>query len=309
MLIGLRIDVDTLRGTREGVLPLCNLLERYSITATFFFSVGPDNMGRHLWRLWRPSFLYKMLRSNAPGLYGWDILFRGTFWPGPIIGERLGHVMRSVSDAGHEIGFHAWDHHAWQARLERMHADSIAGSYSSGINMIKKITGAHPCCSATPAWRTTDTALLQKEKFPFTYSSDCRGHSVFLPVVQEKSLSQPQIPVTLPTYDEVIGRNGISDLNYNEFLISLFKPEGLNVLAIHAEVEGISRIELFNDFLQRATSRGARFVQLGALLENSPRIAHDFIVNRKVPGRQGWVCCQASRETTLEIGLKVGDRS
>lgn len=309
MQIGLRVDIDTLRGTREGVLPLCDILERYSISATFFFSVGPDNMGRHLWRLWHPSFFYKMLRSNAPGLYGWDILLRGTFWPGPIIGEKLGHVIRSVSDAGHEIGFHAWDHHAWQARLERMPADAIASTYSSGIKMIKQITGTHPSCSATPAWRTSDTALVLKEKLPFTYSSDCRGHSIFRPAVREKSLSQPQIPVTLPTYDEVIGRNGISDLNYNEFLISRLKPEGLNVLAIHAEVEGISRVELFNDFLQRAMSRGACFVQLGSLLENSPRIANDFIVNRRVLGRQGWVSCQASQETTPEINTRVGDRS
>ena len=78
---------------------------------------------------------------------------------------------------------------------------------------------------------------------------------MFRPVVQGKPLSQPQIPVTLPTYDEVIGRNGISDRNYNEFLVSLLNPEGLNVLAIHAEVEGISRIELFDDFLQRVSTK------------------------------------------------------
>jgi len=293
MVIGLRVDVDTLRGTRDGVLPLCNLLARHSIRASFFFSVGPDNMGRHLWRLWHPSFLYKMLRSKAPGLYGWDILVRGTLWPGPIIGERLGHVVRSVSDAGHEVGFHAWDHHAWQTRVERMNADAIEHNFSSGIRMIEKITGVQPCCSATPAWRTTDTALLQKEKFPFVYSSDCRGHSVFRPVVQGKPLSQPQIPVTLPTYDEVIGRNGISDRNYNEFLVSLLNPEGLNVLAIHAEVEGISCIELFDDFLQRVLNKGASCVHLGSLLGNSSLVEHDFIVNKELAGRQGWVSCQA----------------
>ena len=260
MRIGLRIDVDTFRGTRYGAPALCRLLADHAASASFFFSVGPDNMGRHLWRMIRPRFFMKMLRTGAASLYGWDILLRGTFWPGPVIGQKLGHIIRSVSNAGHEVGLHAWDHHWWQANVEKMEGDAIYRSLKRGVALLGGILGRKPACSAVPAWKCNDLVLLEKAKFPFNYNSDCRGEEIFYPLVRGKALPQPQIPVTLPTYDEVIGHNGISDTNYNEHLLSLIRPDKLNVLTIHAEVEGIVCLEMFDRFLKMGKSIGAEFV-------------------------------------------------
>lgn len=293
MKIGLRIDVDTFRGTRYGVPGLCKLLSDHSMRASFFFSVGPDNMGRHIWRMIRPSFFWKMLRTRAPGLYGWGILSKGTFWPGPVIGEKLRPIIRSAANGGHEVGLHAWDHHAWQAHIDTMSGTRIYEEISKGVELLRQVTGRIPPCSASPGWRCNDTVLSEKSKFPFEYNSDCRGEGIFYPIVQGKKLSQPQIPVTLPTYDEVIGRRGVKNSNYNHYLLSQLKPDGLNVLTIHAEVEGIALLEMFEGLVMMARSRGASFTPLGTLLKDMTPIDTATIVPKQIKGREGWIACQS----------------
>ncbi|MBW2707982.1 MAG: 4-deoxy-4-formamido-L-arabinose-phosphoundecaprenol deformylase [Deltaproteobacteria bacterium] len=295
MEIGLRIDVDTLRGTRHGVPALGVLLAKYDIRASFFFSVGPDNMGRHLWRLLRPRFLWKMMRTRAASLYGWDILLRGTAWPGPVIGEKLPHLIRQTAEDGHEVGLHAWDHHAWQAKIDTMTSEDISRSLNQGVAALTRLLRQPPVCSAVPGWKCRDRVLLEKTAFPFTYNSDCRGRNIFYPVVAGKTLSQPQIPVTLPTYDETVGHGGIDAHNFNDYMLSLISRTQLNVLTIHAEVEGIVCLDMFEGFLKSVRSMGAKMVPLGQLLNNTPEIETATIEPREIPGREGWVACQANR--------------
>jgi undecaprenyl phosphate-alpha-L-ara4FN deformylase len=293
MEIGLRVDVDTLRGTRVGVPALSALLAKYDIRASFFFSVGPDNMGRHLWRLLRPRFFWKMMRTRAASLYGWDILLKGTAWPGPVIGRKLPHLIAASAHAGHEVGLHAWDHHAWQAKIDVMTPKDISHALKRGVEALTRILGKAPSCSAVPGWKCRSQVLLEKGNFPFAYNSDCRGKSIFYPVVAGKTLSQPQIPVTLPTYDEVVGHDGINEHNFNDYMLSLISRTELNVLTIHAEVEGIACLDMFDRFLKSVRSMDAKLVPLGQLLNGASQMETAVIEPREIPGREGWVACQA----------------
>lgn len=291
--VGLRIDVDTFRGTRDGVSSLLATLYDYKRHASFFFSVGPDNMGRHLWRLANPKFMYKMLRSKAASLYGWDILLRGVLWPGPEIGKRCASVIRRTMAAGHEIGLHAWDHYAWQTRLHRMRESEIDDQVRRGVLSLAGILGVAPTCSAVAGWICNEEALVVKERIGMHFNSDCRGTSIFRPLVNGIPLA-PQIPVTLPTYDEVIGRNGISDDNYNSFILDRIRTDRLNVLTIHAEVEGIVKNNLFRLFLEEAEQRGICIVPLGDLLPETRTIPHGRITAGSIEGRNGKFCLQAA---------------
>ena len=291
MKVGLRVDADTFRGTRYGVPELIKTMAKHGVHASYFFSVGPDNMGRHLWRLLKPKFMLKMFQSNAIALYGFDIIFRGIFFPGRLIAENNQEVIRECKNCGHEIGIHSWDHQYWQAHTESMNEEEIFNRLSK-VDTLSDILGEVPDCSAAAGFRTTDAMLKAKERFGFRYNSDCRGNGIFLPVVDDKVLDIPQIPFSTPTYDEVIGRNRISNKNYNEFILSKLQKDG-DVLTIHAEVEGGRCSGIFDEFLTEAEKRGIEFCPLGKLLDvllaKGEKIPAKKIVRMEIPGRESWI--------------------
>jgi undecaprenyl phosphate-alpha-L-ara4FN deformylase len=289
--VGLRIDVDTFRGTQQGVPTLLQLFAKHNISASFFFTVGPDNMGRHLWRLLRPAFLKKMLRSKAASLYGWDILIRGTLWPGTIIGNKLAHIIKQTDHAGHEIGLHAWDHHKWQLKTDSMSSAELKSEITKGSEMLRKVLGRNITCSAVAGWRCTKEVLTLKELFSFRYNSDCRGNRIFRP----GEGMAPQIPVTLPTYDELVGNEGIDQTNYNAAILDLIRPDQLNVYTIHAEVEGIVCAQMFEQLIIDAKQKNIEFVPLIELLDSDDsQWPIDSIVNLPMGGREGWISQQKS---------------
>jgi undecaprenyl phosphate-alpha-L-ara4FN deformylase len=294
--VGLRIDVDTLRGTIKGVPTLCSILEKNKIKATFYFSVGPDNMGRNLWRLLKPAFLIKMLRSNAASLYGWNIIFMGTFWSGPEIGKNKKAIsaIKQASENGHEIGLHAWDHFSWQADVEKWSPERIYQELQQAYSKIREITGSVPKCSASPGWRATEEVLLQKEKFNFKHNSDCRGEGTFYPIINGEKLITPQIAQNLPTYDELINSENITSENYNTHIIKLIKKSKTltNVLTIHAEVEGISCSEMFENFLLMAKKQNISFVPVKDIISKDINKTGKIVL-KEIRGREGTIACRS----------------
>jgi undecaprenyl phosphate-alpha-L-ara4FN deformylase len=65
--LAVKVDVDTDRGTREGVPNLVADLLEVGAPASFLFSLGPDRTGRAISRVFRRGFLRRLLARAWSG--------------------------------------------------------------------------------------------------------------------------------------------------------------------------------------------------------------------------------------------------
>lgn len=294
MQLAIRADVDTAIGLRQGVPRLLELFRRHAVQASFFVSFGPDNSGRALRRLWQPGFLLKMWRTNPFRLYGIKTLLSGTLLPSASIGEGAPELLKAIVAEGHELGIHGYDHVRWQDCLEELGEEGIASELAKSVSAYERLLGSRPVSSAAPGWRCTPSSLTVQERFRFLYASDVRGSAPFFPVHDGRTFGTLQIPTTLPTMDELIGRQE----DISNFLLALLK-ENLNVHTIHAEVEGRAYLSLFEQFLGEVCRRNVEMVTLREVaertlergLEKVPRLP---VARGNVPGRSGWIACQGA---------------
>src|SRR5262249_38101984 len=156
----LRIDVDTYRGTRDGVPAMLDDLAASGARATFFCTLGPDESGRAISRVFTPGFVGKMWRTNAVRMDGWRAALYGTPLPGREIGRRTAGVLRRCAAEGHEVGLHAWSHAAWQNRVPRLERAAVDTMIERGIEAFEAMFGARPAAFAAPGWISSDAAWL-----------------------------------------------------------------------------------------------------------------------------------------------------
>lgn len=296
MKLAIKVDVDTARGTKFGVPALAALFLKYEIPATFLFSLGPDNTGRAIKRIFRRGFFKKAMRTSVLQVYGIKTLCNGILWPGPHIGKRYGKLLRQIKAQGFEVGIHCYDHIRWQDGLQTISEEEVHVEFTKARAAFCDVFGQPATVAGAAGWQANAASLKAYDRANLLYASDARGVSPFFPSIGEQIFQTLQIPTTLPTLDEVLGRPEFPFENLTDSYCSWLCSDRLNVLTIHAELEGMSYYDWFEALLQKFKGASIQFISTEdyahKLLSERKYIPIHKLIQGTIDGRSGMLALQ-----------------
>jgi len=290
--LALKIDAATYRGTLVGVPRLVEALHKAEAQATFYFNLGPDHSGR------MPATLLAASRKGASvlGRHGLATLLYGTALPGPDVGLRCGDILRGVRDAGFDTGVRGWDSAAWQRHAVSASPAWTARYMQRAVTRYEKIFGESLKTHAAAGWQMNPHALRLTQRLGFGYASDTRGTHPYIPVWNAEVVLCPQLPTTLPTLDELLGRDGCSVSTVHEHVLALTaqSPPTGHVFTAQADLEGQMLLPVFEKLLEGWKEQGYELVSLGGLLDaiDASRLPRHELVHGTIEGRAGTLMLQ-----------------
>lgn len=295
--LALKIDVDTDRGTRVGVPNLVDDCLALGIPACFLFSLGPDQTGRAITRVFRPGFFQKVSRTSVVQIYGVRTLLNGTLLPAPHVGRRNAAALRAVRDSGFEIGIHCFNHYRWQDYVHRLPLADVRAEFEAARAEFLRVFGVEAATAGAPGWQSNAKSREVYDEAGLLYASDTRGGAPFFPRIGGRVFKTLEIPTTLPTFDELMGRPEYPDDRIVAHYLSLLDPDRVNVCTIHAEIEGMGRRELFRQLVAACQARGVEFIRMDdyarELLADRAKLPVHEQIMKEIDGRSGLVAAQA----------------
>jgi len=248
-----------------------------------------------LQRILRPGFFGKVVRTSVTRHYGWKTLCYGTLLPGPDIGRRECSTMRAVRDAGFEVGVHCYDHVLWQDHVRHRDLAWTRRQMTLAIEAFERVFHTRPSVHGAAGWQMNEFVPALETELGFQYASDTRGREPFLPVMGSVHGHCPQLPTTLPTFDELIGIDGCSERDVADVALrhSLTPAPGGHVFTLHAELEGMQLLPAFDALLRHWLDHGMQPCSLRELYRHlSPEPAAHVICFENIKGRSGTLACQ-----------------
>jgi peptidoglycan/xylan/chitin deacetylase (PgdA/CDA1 family) len=290
--LALRIEVATLRGTREAAPRLAALLKEHRAGATFLFNLGPDRTG---------CALGSLPRVPKWKCYGPVALLSGTLLPAADIGLRCAEAMRAVAAEGFEAGILAFDRVEWMHHVARADESWTRTEMLRARERYEDIFQAPAMTRGAPGWRMNRFAYRYTQRLGFRHCSDTRGTGPFIPVVNGEIAACPQLATTLPTLDELLA-GGLNPDEAVRRLVELCRkppPDG-HVHTLRAEVEGTLFEPVLRALLERWRGLGLSIVSLReyAAALDLAHLPRRVVVEQTVPGARGRVAAHGKEFLT-----------
>jgi len=172
--------------------------------------------------------------------------------------------------------------------------------FERGMSAFERVFGFFPKSHAAAGWQINTHALELEREYGLRYASDTRGYAPFWPMLKQGRSSCPQLPTTLPTFDELLGRDGIDEANIADAVFRLSENsagasgENLHVFTLHAELEGMLLLDAFASLLGKWQAAGAKITRMAAIREFAVQrpLPDQTVIMGEVPGRSGQLAIQ-----------------
>ncbi|MDR1138131.1 MAG: polysaccharide deacetylase family protein [Synergistaceae bacterium] len=241
-ILALKIYTDTLDGYRDGVPRFLDILDEFSIDASFFFGMGSESTGSALSKFMGEG---REIVASAPG------------------------IIRDASKRGQDCGIYGWNPMEWRGRLEKMKDTTLESDIKRAIEYFARRTGCRPNGFAAPGCRVNYMSLRIQDDMRFKYCSDTFGFFPYVPRLSWKVFTTPQIPATLPPAEIVLKKS--SGPAARSMLTELREalPDGLSVLPVNAAMVNVQ--DLFAplyEFFMCLCKDGIKFMSLNSVARN-----------------------------------------
>jgi peptidoglycan/xylan/chitin deacetylase (PgdA/CDA1 family) len=183
----------------------------------------------------------------------------------------------------------------WQDGVANADAKWTTWEMALAAQRFREIFGHDATVHGAAGWQMNVHAYRRTQSLGFRYASDTRGTHPFLPVVRAEIVACPQFPTTLPTLDELIGLDGVTDANVHEALLAVTaRGQGDHVFTLHAELEGMKLAPAFERLLEGWKAQGYRLVAMRELVDRTDvaKLPLHRVVDAPVAGRSGVLASQ-----------------
>jgi undecaprenyl phosphate-alpha-L-ara4FN deformylase len=295
--LALRISVSTLRGTTHGAPRLAELLHKHGCGGTFLFSMGPDASGKSLLRALSPKKIAEARRTQLFTHLGGAQWTYGTLRPAPNISASAADAMRAIHAAGFECGVHGWDSSTWDDALAQPNNEQVDAHMQAAHAAFVNIFQTTPRVHGAQHWHTNAHALRTLQRLGYTLASDTRGKTPHYTLCKGEPVRVLQLPTTMQTFAECIGRQGATASNVATQLFSQIGTTDFStpqVLSVSAEREGLAWLPWLETLISLLHGAGIRIgpLSVAASEVNVANVPYCDVSAGEVEGRAQSVMMQ-----------------